>query len=286
MTKRRGFLQPLLLALLSLPLQVAKAADTKNFWPMWAVTAPQSKAAIEHNGWQSFLDKHVITNEEGINLIDYPHIKKPDLTELKTYISCLSKININDYNRKEQLAYWINLYNALTVYTVASYYPISSIQDIKNSPGLFSVGPWGEKLITVNNTPLSLDDIQNRIIRPIWNDARTHYAINNASIGAANLSKTAYKGAILDEQLNQAAYEYINSLRGAQVIEGRLIVSKLYEWYKEDFGGLKQHVIYHIRQFAGDPLIHQLNHINTIDNYIYNWHLNSTFCSRKNIFKH
>ncbi|HAT9084518.1 TPA: DUF547 domain-containing protein, partial [Legionella pneumophila subsp. pneumophila] len=190
------------------------------------------------------------------------------------YIKNLSQIDIDNYNRQEQLAYWINLYNALTVLTVANYYPIANIQEINISPGLFSVGPWGANIITIKNTNLSLDDINNRIIRPIWNDPRTHYALNNATIGAPNLSKQAYQGSLLEQQLNDAAFKYINSLRGVHVIEGKLIVSKLYDWYEEDFGGTKKYVIKHLLQFAKEPLRNQLKHINTIDSYIYNWHIN------------
>ncbi|MFI4963586.1 MAG: DUF547 domain-containing protein, partial [Legionellales bacterium] len=143
------------------------------------------------------------------------------------------------------------------------------------SPGLFSNGPWGGNLISIKNAPLSLDDINNRIIRPIWNDARSHYALTDATIGAPNLNNRAYQGAILDEQLNEAATNYINSLRGVEVIEGKLIISKIYDWYEEDFGGTKHYIIKHLMQFAKEPLLSQLKHINTVDSYIYNWHINN-----------
>ncbi|STX27838.1 putative Ser/Thr protein kinase [Legionella beliardensis] len=259
---------------------IAIASSTKNLWGIWQVYNPLSTKTISHQDWQDFLNKRVITNEEGINLVDYPRLTEDDLNLLKRYIGSMSHINISNYNRQEQLAYWINLYNALTIQTIVNYYPIGSIEEINISPGLFSVGPWGAKLITINNMALSLDDIQNRIIRPIWNDPRTLYALNNGSIGAANLSKQAYQGSTIDKQLNHAAFKYINSLRGVQVIEGALIVSKLYEWYAEDFGGTKQNIIKHLQQFAKEPLTSQLNHVNSVDSYIYNWHLNSTIVAR------
>ncbi|MFC3908693.1 DUF547 domain-containing protein [Legionella dresdenensis] len=254
----------------------AFASYNKNLWTIWEINNPLATAIIDHSEWQDFLSTRVITNDEGINLVDYRNLKDNDIDLLKRYIKRLSEININLYNRKEQLAYWINLFNAITVHTVASYYPVSSIEDINISPGLFSVGPWGAKLLTINAIPLSLDDINNRIIRPIWNDSRTHYALNNGSIGAPNLSRTAFTGAQIEQQLNQAAFGYINSYRGAQVIEGKLIVSKIYEWYSEDFGSEEQNVIDHLKQFANPPLLKQLQHINSIDGYVYNWHLNNT----------
>lgn len=251
------------------------ASFYKNLWQRWTINNPLSTKVISHALWQKFLDRHLSTNQEQINLIDYPNIGHDDMMLLQKYIQDMSHIDIDNYNRNEQLAFWINLYNALTVQTVAHYYPITNIQEIRISPGLFSVGPWGANLITVQNIPLSLDDINNRIIRPIWNDPRALYTLNNATIGAPNLNKASYSGIDIEKRLNQAASTYINSLRGAQVIEGELIISKLYDWYEEDFGGTKQDVIQHLVIYAKEPLKSQLKHINSIDSYVYNWHINN-----------
>ena len=258
---------------------MATASFNKNVWPKWVVHNPLSQTVISHQEWQEFLSRCVITNVEKINLVDYPHLTEADLVTLNHYITRMSQIQINNYNRNEQLAFWINLYNALTIKIVADYYPISSIQEINISPGLFSVGPWGAHLVTIAGTHLTLDDIQNRIIRPIWNDPRVFYALNNASIGAANLNKEAFQGAKISSQLNNAAYEYINSLRGIQIIEGKLIVSKIYDWFIDDFGGNVDDVIIHLSQYTKGALLSQLQHVNTINSYFYNWHLNSTIAA-------
>lgn len=265
----------ILILMLLLISGFANASFYKSLWPKWEVNNPLSKEVISHQPWQTFLNRRIVTNEENINLVDYAHMTQTDLNLLKDYLKSMSEININNYNRSEQLAYWINVYNALTVQIIANYYPVTTVQEINISPGLFSIGPWGANLITIKDTPLTIDDINNRIIRAIWNDPRTHYAVNNGTIGAPNLSRKIYQGKLLEEQLNQAASNYINSLRGVNVIEGKLIISKLYDWYQEDFGGTKQDVIFHLLQFAKEPLQSQLKHINTIDSYIYNWHINS-----------
>ncbi|KTD62515.1 putative Ser/Thr protein kinase [Legionella spiritensis] len=265
-----------LLLLIMLGTTNAHATFNKNLWPAWEAHNPLSTQTIDHSEWQQFLDKYVVTDEEGINLVDYAHTTPQGYALLTNYIEKMSKIDINSFNRDEQFAFWINLYNALTVKIIADYYPIGSIEEINISPGLFSVGPWGAKIVTVNHTSLSLDEIHNRIIRPIWNDPRTHYAINNGSIGAANLQKQVYEGRLINQQLNKAAADYINSLRGAQVIEGKLTLSKIYEWFCDDFGGTGQNIINHIKYFAREPLSSQLKHVNTVENHVYNWHLNST----------
>jgi hypothetical protein len=252
-----------------------QATLQKNLWPQWEVNNPLSKEVISHQLWDEFLKLHVITNEEGINVLSYASFSPKDRKLIKEYLKRMSEIDIDGYNRNEQLAYWINVYNALTIQTVASYYPIGNIQEINITPGLFSSGPWGGTLIHIKKSPLSLDDINNRIIRPIWNDPRTLYALTDATLGAPNMANRAYQGETINEQLNEAALSYVNSLRGVQVVEGKLIVSKLYDWYEEDFGDSKKNVIKHLSQFAKEPLHTQLKHINSIDSYIYNWHLNS-----------
>lgn len=276
----KAFLKFLISVLFGLCLtNLALASFHKNSWPKWQVYNPLSQDSIAHQEWQDFLTHCVITNREGINLVDYPHLTKNDLNTLKQYISRMSKIHIVNYNRNEQLAFWLNLYNALVVKTIFDFYPIASVQDINISPGLFSVGPWGANLITIEGTELSLDDIQNRIIRPIWNDPRTHYALNDGAIGGANLSKKAFQGATVNEQLNTLASSYVNSLRGVQIIDGKLIVSKIYDWYMDDFGGDEMTLINHISRYAKPPLKKDLQHINTINSYVYNWHLNSTIAA-------
>lgn len=271
-----GLWQALSLFMLLLISTSSQATLHKNLWQKWLVFNPLSTKVINHQVWQDFLSQHIKTNNEGINLVDYPNLHTQDIKTLQNYIDEMSHINIEDYNRNEQLAYWLNLCNALTVSIIARYYPIDSIQEIDISPGLFSVGPWGANLITISETALSLDDIFNRIIRPIWNDPRTLYAINDGSIGAPNLSKEAYTGINLATQLNRAASNYINSLRGAQIIDKQLIASKLYEWYIDDFGGKEEQVIMHLRLFAQPPLQKQLDMYKKINSYIYNWHLNTT----------
>lgn len=275
--RKKLFKQALVTIFLLCILIHASATTVKKLWPKWEAHNPLSEKTIAHKEWQTFLDKRIITNDEGINLVDYPNLNEEDKRLIESYLRRLSKIDIDDYNRNEQLAYWLNLYNALTVKIIADYYPLNSIRDIKASPGIFNMGPWSISLITIDQSDLSLEDIHNRIIRPIWNDPRTHYAINNASIGAANLGKQAFSGTRLNEQLNQAATTYINSLRGAQVIDEQLIASKIYDWFIEDFGGDTESILNHMQQYAFEPLKTKLTQIKCIEGYTYNWHLNAPY---------
>ena len=193
---------------------------------------------------------------------------------LVRYLEALSMVQISRYKRDEQLAYWINLYNALTVKVIVDHYPVESIRDIDISPGWFSFGPWDKKLIKVENESLSLNDIEHRILRPIWRDARIHYAVNCASLGCPNLAPTAYNADTMEGSLTEAARRYINHPRGVSIEGGRLYVSTIYEWFVEDFGGNEKGVLDHIRQYANPKLAKRLAEFAAIDGYRYDWGLN------------
>ena len=136
-----------------------------------------------------FLAQHLRTGEDGIARIGYGAVSDEDRKSLDAYIAALAGHpgSRRALNRAEQQAYWINLYNALTVQVILDHYPVESIRDIDISPGLFADGPWGKKLVTIEGEAVSLDDIEHRILRPIWKDPRIHYAVNCASIGCPNL---------------------------------------------------------------------------------------------------
>ena len=120
-------------------------------------------------------------------------------------------------NQSEQFAYWVNLYNAKTVDLVVAHYPVRSIRDIGIS-GLLATGPWGKKVVRVEGVDLSLDDVEHKILRPLWRDPRIHYAVNCASAGRCpNLARSAYTGASLEAMLKVAARDYVNSPRGASI---------------------------------------------------------------------
>ncbi len=130
-------------------------------------------------------------------------------------------------------------------------------------------------IVKIENISLSLHDIEHRIIRPIYNDPRTIYALNKAAVGSPNLEPQAFTGTNVDTVLNQCAKEYINSLRGMQLIDHQLVTSSLFKWYIDDFGGTEEDVINHLKEYAAPALRKQLQSINTIHRTFFNWHLNS-----------
>jgi hypothetical protein len=212
----------------------AFATPAAEMWSIWNTSRESSPAAIDHAEWQWFLDQYVTPGDGGINLVAYRDITAADRQRLQSYLKALSQIDPRDYARAEQLAYWVNLYNALTVEVIATHPAKSSI--LRMGEGLFSVGPWNDDVITIAGIDLTLNDIEHRILRPIWNDRRIHYALNCASIGCPNLDRQAYTRGNGEQLLSANEIAYINHRRGVEFDErGRLVVSQIYEWYGADF---------------------------------------------------
>lgn len=233
-----------------------------------------STKTVDHGDWAKLLSAYVSASPDGVNRVNYRGLKAQGQGQLRGYLAKLQAVNVSALARPEQFAFWVNLYNAATVNVVLERYPVGSIRDIK--PSIFANGPWGMNVVKVEGIELSLDDIEHKILRPIWRDPRVHYAVNCASIGCPNLARSAYTGAKLDAMLNAAARDYVNHPRGISAGGGRVRASQIYSWYAEDFGGNAAGVLRHVRRYAQDELARSLADATAIGSYDYDWRLNDT----------
>jgi hypothetical protein len=250
------------------------AAPKADLWEYWEQHNPGSSLTVNHSAWTDFLQRYVSQGPNRVNLVDYQGVTAGNRENLNTYLESLTGIEATSLSRPSQKPFWINLYNALTIQVVLDHYPVDSIKDIDISPGFFSSGPWDKKLVTIEGQELSLNDIEHRILRPIWNDPRIHYAVNCASMGCPNLQRKAFTAANTDNLLNKAAREYINHPRGVNINGGDLVVSSIYDWFQEDFGDSESGVIEHLMQYADPKLKQKLQGFEDIDDDRYDWSLN------------
>ncbi len=248
-------------------------APSADLWDRWTAHDAASTATVDHAAWDAYLAKHLVVSPNGPNRFRYAQAKA-DKGALDAYVAALAAQPVSKLARPEQMAYWINLYNALTVKTVLAHDPVDSIRDIDISPGLFADGPWDKKLIAVEGVELSLNDIEHRILRPIWKDGRVHYAVNCASIGCPDLQPKAFRAASLDESLDAAARAYVNDPRGVTVRRNDVVVSKIYDWFIRDFGGNEKGVMAHLKRFADPKLKAALDKVGELDEVQYDWSLN------------
>ena len=242
------------------------------FASTWEKNNPNSKEKIQHQVWDDFLQKNIIPKDK-LNTISYGAVSKEYKRTLDNYLKYLQEIKITNYNQQEQKAYWINLYNSLTVQVVLDHYPVDSIRDIKLS-GVFTIGPWKKKLVSVEREMLTLDDIEHKILRPIWKDNRVHYAVNCASVGCPNLQNRAFTADNIENLLEKGAKEYIQSPNGVSFQNNQLVISSIYKWFQEDFSTTPQGVLKHLQKYATADTKEKLANYQGKIKYEYNWSLN------------
>lgn len=260
---------------LCVPRAEALFAPKADLWERWTAHSDASTDSIDHGAWDAFLVNYLVEHSDGVNRVAYARVTDDDKARLEDYLAALSAVRISEYSRDEQRAYWINFYNALTVDVVLDHYPVDTIRAIDISPGFFSIGPWGKKLVRVEGEELSLDDIEHRILRPIWRDPRIHYAVNCASLGCPKLMPIAFTARNTEALLEQGARDFINSYHGARFdSDGRLTASSIYDWFQEDFGGDEAGVIAHLRLYADSARSAKLDAINEVYDFEYDWTLN------------
>lgn len=254
--------------------QLASAAPKSEPWDFWAPHDAASVEAVDHAQWARLLATYRSEGADGIARFAYGRVTQADRAALQAYLAQLQEIAPRRLGRAQQMAYWINLYNAATVETILTRYPVASIRDIRTSPGLFSSGPWGAKILRVENQALSLDDIEHRILRPFWQDARIHYAVNCAALGCPDLAPEPFAADRLDAQLDAAARRFVAHPRGVRMGPRGLVLSSIFDWFKEDFGGNDAALRAHLLQFAQGETRAALERGVAIASYSYDWALN------------
>ena len=261
-------------ALTSAP--TAWTASTDQLWAHWSTHDPQSTVSVDHQPWQTLLSRYVVASDDGINRVAYSDFDESSKTLLDQYLTTLSNLQPTQLNQTQQLAYWVNLYNALTVQVVLDHPKKDSIRSM--GP-LLSFGPWDKAYLTIEGKPVSLNDIEHRILRPIWQDHRLHFVLNCASIGCPNLSRTAYTQENAEDSLAQAERTFLQHPRALAFHDKDVLqLSSLFDWYLEDFAEDERALLAYLAAQRPDLAEALLNFpvgsSSNID-YVYDWSLNA-----------
>lgn len=264
-------------ALMSLALIGTTVAVAKTPAEAFAAHTAGSTATVDHAAFDRILKSYARQGDDGIVRVAYARLKAEAAAELKAYLAALQAVRVGSLDRPEQFAFWANLYNAKTLDIVVDHIPVRSIKDIALGGGLLAAvtgGPWKAKVLSVSGMDLSLDDIEHGILRPLFKDPRVHYAVNCASLGCPNLALEAFSGARLDDQLQTAARAFVNHSRAVGFEQDQLVVSSIYHWFQDDFGGSDAAVIAHLSTYADAPLKARLKSAEAIADHRYDWTLN------------
>lgn len=215
-------------------------------------------------------------------MVDYAELKKQRAT-LDAYLRSLEAVDpaeFTSWERADRYAFWINAYNSYTVQIVVDHFPIESIKKIGEPEG----SVWDRRFIDLKplypqaeGDKLSLNDIEHRILRPQFKDARVHAAVNCASIGCPQLRNEAFRGETLERQLDAAARAWLNDVRLNRFDGARRVarISRIFEWFEEDFVRDSKSVALWLARFAPKTEHSWLSSGNLRIEYLeYDWRLN------------
>lgn len=183
--------------------------------------------------------------------VDYRSMKRRG-NELDSYLAFLADVDVEKLTRNEELAFWINAYNAFTVKLILEHYPVKTIRDIPR--------PWKSKRWLVGGTKRSLDEMEHTFLREKLQEPRIHFAIVCASIGCPDLWNRAYTAERIETQLDAAARRFVQSDRHVRTttrkgLFGRRVrvleVSSIFKWFEDDFTrGETQRVAEYVARYA------------------------------------
>jgi hypothetical protein len=240
-----------------------------------------------HAAWTALLRRHVRLLRGGqATQVDYAGFAA-DRAELRRYLDGLSAVSpatFAGWPKPERQAFLMNAYNAFTVELILTRHP--DLKSIKDLGSLLS-SPWRQKWIPLLGTKVSLDDIEHAMLRKRgdYDDPRVHFAVNCASVGCPALREEAFVAARLDAQLDEQTLRFMSDRTrnrwNAQ--RGRLELSKIFDWYGEDFrlghrgiGSLPAFAARYADRLADAPADRERIRAGTVDIAFadYDWSLN------------
>lgn len=218
-----------------------------------------------HNLWDALMKDFVVDGH-----VNYKELLK-NRERLDIYLIHLqAHVPSANWSREEQLAYWINAYNAFTIKIVLDHFPLNSIKDISGKLQIPLVNTtWDINFIEIGDKKLSLNDIEHRILRKEFNEPAIHFAIVCASVSCPPLRSGAYFADKIDKQLNEQALAFINDKSKNLIAVNHIEISKLFNWFEGDFTKTGSLVDF-LNKYAAT----KINKDAKIDYLDYDWSLN------------
>ena len=235
------------------------------------ISQDEMPSGFDHNHpkFQKILNEVVkISNKQ--SLVNY---KKVDLKALEEYLSELAQVSqdgFNLWNKKEKLAFLINLYNAATIKLIVTEKPEKSIKDL----GGWFTSPWKKEFVKLFEKKVHLDFIEHDFIRKEFKENRIHFAVNCASLGCPSLANTVFTPSKLEEQLEAVKTHFLNNSTKNKVDHQKktIFISKIFDWYKEDFAKDKAELITYFQKNMDEKIRPEYD----IEYLDYNWNLNNS----------
>ena len=221
-----------------------------------------------YDAWTVLVKKHV--DKEG--MVDYKGFIK-DTQDLQSFLDLLSANPPGEqWSQEDQIAYWLNAYNAFTIKLIVDHYPVKSIKDLGPKHQIIFVNtPWDKKFFKIGDKSMTLNFIEHRILRQNFKEPRIHFALNCASMSCPKLRREAYNGKELNIQLTDQAKDFLRDKKRNEVDAKKPKLSAIFDFYGKD-----------MKKWSGKSLIGfiniyspvQINEDADIEYLDYDWSLN------------
>lgn len=196
--------------------------------------APANAFDHTYAAWDAITKKHVHWLQDKVqSRVDYAKLKQEGaVSQVTKEFAAVTRIEFDTWSKHQQMAFLINAYNAFTVELILTKYP--DLHSIKDLGSLFE-SPWKQDFFTLLGAQRHLDWIEHEMLRARYQDPRVHTAIVCASIGCPALNSDAYTDSKLDQQLNDGMQHFLSDRTRNRYRDGKLEVSSIFKWFKEDF---------------------------------------------------
>lgn len=265
----------------------------------WAQHDPGAWEAIDHSLWGQILEQAIVPYEEikeqvsrskwdckhtrsriptcntssygnenmkGVNIVPYKYFKEEFDLFIRSYLRKMSRIPIHHYNRKEQLAFWLNVRNAAVMHVIYEEYPVGSLEDLRPDPGERpgKDSPWARAVLEVDGVSLSITDIEQEVLLANWKDPVLLYGLYDGSVGGPTLMKEPFEGWRVYRQLRRNGYAYINSRRSMRIFGDELNLSHVFAFGRPLFENTPA-LLAHLHDLAAPSLQELLGGIDDIE---------------------
>lgn len=195
--------------------------------------------------------------------VDYAALKK-NSADLETLLELTKNANLKGLSDNELKAFWINAYNLHVIEGVVANYPIKSPLDV--------AGFFDKVTYTIAGKKITLNDIENKMIREVYNDARIHFVLVCGAKSCPPIIQGAYFPESLEKQLNEQTKLALNNPNFIKLSKDKVSVSQIFEWYKKDFISKGSNEIDFINKYREDKILNKIK----LTYYSYDWSLNKS----------
>ena len=211
----------------------------------------------------AFLKKNVKNG-----LVNYKAIKANN-SELQNLVDQIEVMSVSADANPRSAAFFINAYNILVIHNIVKLYPLKSPMDVS--------GFFDTKKHKVANEYMTLNDIENKKLRAVYNDPRHHFVLVCAALGCPKITSYAYTPENLEKKLDVRTKVAINDPNFIRVKPNSkmVLISEIFKWYKGDFitGEDNQSFIDFLNKYRYDDK--KIDGKLKVDFYPYNWNLNT-----------